>query len=305
MPLFSRKDRPNHADTERSPGRNRITVCCPECGFDQNEPRMVVSTYCRGCSAHYQINEGKAVPKKTRPSNPFTALKNAGTSPKLRNNAPDGSPAPKENPHSAPATAAITNPSTTTPPATQNNSGTLGNLPASGPKPREVVCFDCKRVHQAPAEASSTLCPACGSYIALKNYEIRENWNRTILTRGNVTIHKKATVTGITIRSHHLTVLGKLTGGVDCSGDFIIQSHGKIMGKVRCKRLIVEKRAQVEFSNPVQCEDAIIDGEVTGHFTCSGKLHLKKKATLNGNIKVGTMAVDEGARHHGQISIGQ
>ena len=77
------------------------------------------------------------------------------------------------------------------------------------------------------------------------------------------------------------------------------------MGKVRCKRLIVEKRARVEFSNPIQCEDAIIDGEVTGHFTCSGKLHLKKKATLSGNIKVVTMAVDEGARHHGQNGTGR
>jgi cytoskeletal protein CcmA (bactofilin family) len=77
------------------------------------------------------------------------------------------------------------------------------------------------------------------------------------------------------------------------------------MGKVHCKRLIIQKRAHVEFSNPVQCEDAIIDGEVTGNFSCSGKLHLKKKATLIGDIKVATMAVDEGARHHGQISIGQ
>ena len=77
------------------------------------------------------------------------------------------------------------------------------------------------------------------------------------------------------------------------------------MGKVRCKRLIIEKRAHVEFANAVQCEDAIIDGKVTGNFTCSGKLHLKKKATLDGDIKVGTMAVDEGARHRGQISIGQ
>ncbi|MBT8044078.1 MAG: polymer-forming cytoskeletal protein, partial [Verrucomicrobiae bacterium] len=72
-----------------------------------------------------------------------------------------------------------------------------------------------------------------------------------------------------------------------------------------CKRLIIEKRAKVEFSNPVECEDAIIDGEVVGHFTCKGKLHLKKKATLTGDIKVATMAIDEGARHHGRMSIGQ
>ncbi len=77
------------------------------------------------------------------------------------------------------------------------------------------------------------------------------------------------------------------------------------MGKVSCKRLIIEKRAKVEFSNPVECEDAIIDGNVVGNFTCTGKLHLKKKATLTGDIKVATMAVEEGARHNGRMSIGQ
>ena len=77
------------------------------------------------------------------------------------------------------------------------------------------------------------------------------------------------------------------------------------MGRVRCKRLIIEKKAQVEFANTVHCEDAIIDGNVTGNFRCTGKLALQKKATLTGDIQVATMAVEEGARHSGRISIGQ
>ena len=57
--------------------------------------------------------------------------------------------------------------------------------------------------------------------------------------------------------------------------------------------------------NEVECEEAIIDGHVTGHFICRGKLHLKKKAVLNGNIVVANMTIDKGARHNGQISIQQ
>ena len=171
-------------------------------------------------------------------------------------------------------------------------------------RPRSVKCFECEREHEAPAEASSTLCPACGSYIGLEDYIIRDQWNRRIETRGNVTILKKATVTGITIRCHDLLVQGTLKGGVDCSGDFVLSNHSRIIGKVRCQRLIIEKKAQVAFANQVECEHAIIDGSVTGHFICSGKLHLKKKAVLNGNVKVATMAIDKGARHNGKMSIG-
>lgn len=309
MPIFSRKNRSNTGDDNNARGKNTIRLCCPECGFEQNEPSIAVSTYCRGCSTHYKILDGKAVPKKVRPNNPFASLKRPEAAPKLRE---DSSQAPSNTTPTQQATS--TNPAKTptprpratppTPDLIKKAAAHTGFFQAKT-KPRDVACFECDRTHQAPSEASSTLCPACGAYIGLKDYDIRDNWNRRIQTRGNVIIHKKATVTGITIRCHHLTVHGKLTGGVECSGDFVIQSHGKIMGKVRCKRLIIEKRAHVEFSNPVQCEDAIIDGDVTGNFTCTGKLHLKKKATLNGDIKVATMAVDEGARHRGRMAIGQ
>ncbi|MFK7911503.1 MAG: polymer-forming cytoskeletal protein [Akkermansiaceae bacterium] len=299
MPLFKRKNRSNNDEGDQMRRKNAVELSCPECGFEQNEPNIAVSTYCRGCSTHYKIEEGKAVAKPVRPSNPFASLRGSATSPKLRNQASTDTPAIEQKKSGAKVDSS--HPTEAAPKKPFVNNSIF--QPKS--KQRSVSCFECEHIHQAPTEASSTLCPSCGGYIALKNYDIRDNWNRGIQTRGNVTIHKKAAVTGITIRCHDLTVLGKLTGGVDCSGDFVIQSHGKIMGKVRCKRLIIEKRAHVEFSNPVQCEDAIIDGDVTGNFTCSGKLHLKKKATLNGDIKVATMAVDEGARHHGQISIGQ
>jgi cytoskeletal protein CcmA (bactofilin family)/Zn finger protein HypA/HybF involved in hydrogenase expression len=298
MSLFFKK---KHSESDENPNvhKNSVNLICPHCDFEQSDPRMAISTYCRGCGTHYKIAEGKAVFNKPAPTPPF-----ASDNDKSRINTKDTSappvspgtetPAPTPRLRTVPPTSALV----------KKAAATTGFLQSKVP-PRNVMCFECDREHQAPAEASSTLCPACGGYISLKDFDIKNNWNRRIQTRGNVTIHKKAVVTGITIRCHHLTVQGKLTGGVDCSGDFTIRSHGKIMGKVRCNRLIIEKRAQVEFSNPVHCKDAIIDGNVIGNFTCTGKLQLKKKATLTGDIKVATMAVEEGARHNGRISIGQ
>ncbi len=319
MPLFFKKKKPNQ-DESPPKKRDTVTLTCPECQHRQDEPRMAISTYCRGCGSHYKVSDGKAVPTVKNPSNPFARINGDGIKPRLRPASPkDTKQSSGKAPHAGtpgavPAPARTSATATTSPepgrhaasPASvivRKAAASTGLLQTQAPL-RAVRCFECDKIHQAPAEASSTLCPACGSYIGLKNYEIRDNWNQRIQTRGNVTIHKKATVTGITVRCHHMLVHGALTGSVDCSGDFTLRSHGKIMGKVHCKRLIIEKRAKVDFANPVECEDAIIDGTVSGHFTCHGKLHLKKKATLTGDIKVATMAVDEGASHHGRITIG-
>ncbi len=310
MSLFSRIKK-SHPTPNASSAKKFAQLTCPECGFKQQESMMAVSTFCRGCSTHYKIRNGKALPIIKNPSNPYASPNNPPSAPKLRNHR-GGTQASKSNNEAKNKTASKTtdtrqHPARVAPPtpAIVKKAAASTGFFQTKTAPREVRCFECDHVHKAAAESSSTLCPACGAYIGLKDYDIRDNWNRRIQTRGNVVIHKKAVVTGITIRSHHLTVHGKLTGGVDCSGDFTLRSHGKIMGKVRCKRLIIEKRAHVEFSNTVICEDVIIDGEVKGNFHCSGKLRLKKKATLTGNIKVATMVVEEGARHHGSMSIGQ
>jgi len=306
MSLFFKKKR-SHSD-DNTVNLNSVSITCPHCHFEQTEPRMAVSTYCRGCSTHYKIAAGKAVTNKVESTDPFNSLKERQSKLIIRTTeTTEESAPPSENPFfEKTQNPAPTPRKRTIPPSSAlvrkvaKSTGFFQNKVS----PRNVQCFECEREHQAPSEASSTLCPACGAYISLKDFDIKDNWNSRIRTRGNVIIQKKATVTGITIRCNDLFVHGKLTGGVDCSGDFVLRSHGKIMGKVHCKRLIIEKKAQVEFSNPVHCEDAVIDGNVTGNFTCTGKLHLKKKATLNGDIKVATMVVEEGARHNGRISIG-
>ncbi|MBK1881680.1 polymer-forming cytoskeletal protein [Luteolibacter pohnpeiensis] len=168
---------------------------------------------------------------------------------------------------------------------------------------REITCFSCGFVHQAPAEAQSSQCPRCSGYISLQDYEIAEAWNRRIQTRGNVVILKTGHVSGITIQCHHLTVLGELAGSVDCSGNLIIRSHGKILGKVNCDQLRVEKGAKVEFLNPVSARSAYIDGQVRGQISCSGPVTLEKRARLQGLVRTTSLVVKSGAKHTGTIEM--
>jgi len=302
-------------------------MICPECQHQQSESKIAISTYCRGCGSHYKISHGIAATDSKIPNNPFASKKsanvkadepvdrNAGgehtlnaaattpaTESDQRDGQKDGQREEQNGSAQEPAQKA-TSPTSDLRSQLSQKASSAGSFFQRKNKLRKVLCLQCDHEHEAPAEASSTLCSACGAYVSLKNYIINNHWNRRIETRGNVTIQKKGSVTDITVRCHDILVLGSLKGGIDCSGDITLNSHSKIMGNVSCRRLVIDKRADVAFANEVVCEEAIIDGHVTGHFVCTGKLHLKKKAVLNGNIVVANMTIDKGARHNGQISI--
>lgn len=265
------------------PQRHRIEVACPECGHTQIEPALVVSTQCRACRANFQVKDGKGV-VRTRPvtrlakprkdSDPYPVQESAKTKPVFR-------AAPSEPPP---------------------RSFLMRLLYPVKPR-REVTCFSCGHSFTAIAEAQSSQCPKCSGYVSLLDYDITENWNRRIQTRGNVVIQKTGSVHGVTLRCHHLTVLGELAGSVECSGDLTIRSHGKIIGTVQCRHLRVEKGARVEFLNPVTAATATIDGQVRGQISCTGAVTLEKRAQLHGLVRTSSLVVKPGAKHTGTIEM--
>ena len=266
------------------PKRHRIELTCPECGHRQFEPAMVVSTQCRSCRANFQVIDGKAV------SRPKAATRVAKVRPE--SDVPPEIPVPKTTPFAKPSAPAP-------------KPGLFRRLFIRQQPPREVICFTCSHHHNAVAEAQSSQCPKCGTYISLRDYVIEELWNRRIQTRGNVVIEKTGTVSGVTVQCHHLTVLGELAGSVECSGNLIIRSHGKILGKVSCHQLRVERGAKVEFLNPVNAATAYIDGNVRGQISCTGSITLEKRAHLQGLVKTASLVIKEGAKHTGAIEMVQ
>ena len=265
------------------PQRHRIEVACPECGHQQREPALVVSTQCRSCRANYQVRDGKGV-ARTRP---VTRLASTPRNPTpTQSSAP---PKPKFQLRSGPPTP---------PPRSF-----LTRLINPVRPPRDVTCFDCNHPFAAIAAAQSSQCPKCGGYVSLIDYTIAEHWNRRIQTRGNVTIQKNGSVAGATLRCHHLTVLGSLSGSIECSGDLVIRSHGKIIGTVTCRNLRIEKGAHVEFLNPVSAATATIDGHVRGQLSCSGAVVLEKRAHLHGLVRTTSLVVKAGAKHTGTIEM--
>lgn len=264
------------------PQRHRIEVACPECGHQQIEPALVISTQCRACRANFQVKDGKGV-VRTRPVT------------RLAKPRKDSDPYPVE--------PARTQPPLRTGPSEPPPRSFLMRLLRPAKPRREVACFNCGHTFSTIAEAQSSQCPKCCGYVSLLDYEITEPWNRRIQTRGNVVIQKTGVVSGVTLRCHHLTVIGELAGSVECSGDLTIRSHGKIIGTMQCRHLRVEKGARVEFLNPVTAVTATIAGHVRGQISCTGEVILEKRARLHGLVRTSSLIVKPGAKHTGTIEM--
>lgn len=189
--------------------------------------------------------------------------------------------------------------------ATAQNAQDEDPLPPPPLKENEigVQCFECRTVHNIHKSSTSSLCPKCGFYISLKNFDIKGKSAQQIKTRGDVRIYKKGVVNNISIQSHNLTVEGTFSGSASCTGDLIIRQHAKIMGPVECQNLIIESKAQVTFADQVHARKVSIDGEVSGNISCTGHLSLQKKAQLKGDIHVRTLSMEEGAAHNGRITM--
>ena len=265
------------------PQRHRIEVACPECGHLQTEPALVVSTQCRACRANFQVRDGKGV-VRTHPVKRLAV------------------PRKDTDPEPVPVAAKPAPPRRFGPSAPPPRSFLMRLLHPVKP-PRDVTCFSCGHAFTTIAQAQSSQCPKCGNYVSLLDYVITEHWNRRIQTCGNVLIRKTASVSGTTLRCHHLTVLGELAGSAECSGDLIIRSHGKIIGTVQCRHLRIEKGARVEFLNPVTATTATIDGHVRGQISCTGTVTLEKRARLQGLVRTSALIVKPGAKHTGTIEM--
>jgi cytoskeletal protein CcmA (bactofilin family) len=249
------------------------------------EPALVVSTQCRACRTNFQVRDGKGVirakqmarlAKPRRETDPETSVPSAPAVPK---------PPPRYGPSGPPRRSLL-----------------LRLLHPSKP-PREVVCFGCKHPFNAIAEAQSSQCPKCGTYASLIDHEVTTHCNTRIQTRGNVIIRKTGSISGVSIRCHHLTLLGGLSADVECSGDLVIRSSGKISGTIRCRELRIEKGARVEFLHPVTAATASIDGDVRGQISCTGPVTLEKGAHLHGLVRTADLIVKPRAKHTGTLEL--
>lgn len=303
-----------------------LTLLCPTCGHAQEESQFARSTFCRerGCGAYFQIADGEAIPATAPAAYPFpmrTELAHHTEGPKAaraRRRKKQALP-PRETQleffsglarnsgsSALASNARIPRVATATGdhPAIARMARLLPEVPKEGF--RHVHCLECDFPQSISVRTCSTMCLRCTASIPLENYEISQAHHRRIRTRGNVHLHRKGKIMGVSVQCNDLILEGEFSGSeIDCDGDLIITRNGTFGGTVRCRRLIVQDRAEIKFTQPVQAQEVHIDGIVRGDIVCDRTLHLEKKSLLEGDIQTRSLSVSEGARHAGKVSMPQ
>jgi cytoskeletal protein CcmA (bactofilin family) len=173
--------------------------------------------------------------------------------------------------------------------------------PSSGSGERVVLCLDCGTELRVSRQATSTLCRRCGCFVSLEDFEIRGHQRENIRTRGNVIIHRRASLSASEVVCDSLKVYGKISGKIDCSGDAIFRSSGKVVGAVRCRHLYIHKLSNIRFIPGIRADTAEIHGHVEGDIICEGTIRVTKTGAVYGDCIAPAVSLEDGASLSGQM----
>ena len=276
-------------------------LACPHCEQEQIEPGLAISTFCRSCGKHFQIENGVALP-------PFGA---GDPGPRFRSTVVegDGSIGPGFD-LDEPGDTSSSESEPVAPTAKRSFFGFIRSLQSADddsapvePEKKPIRCFECGHIHEVSVAASSTQCARCSLYISLSDVHIREQYSRNIRTRGDVTIYRKGSVVGCEIACHNLNIMGRISGSVDCSGNATFKNSGKVIGSMHCKHIIVDKKCEVDFPQGIIAESADIYGVVRGDILCSGTVHIFKTGSVLGDATAKAIVMKDGGVLTGQMNI--
>lgn len=295
--------------------KGRIEVQCPHCGNIQLEPELAKSTYCRKCSGYILLEKGL----RTEPPSGvqrFSGLQN-----------PEGSKRRLE--VSCPQCGNVQLEAESVQSTYCHKCGGYirlqkGGGSAESPEPpkspsvvrkleellglqRTVVarCFECTGKREVPKSATSTICPQCGAYIDLQDYKVVGNFSRSVRTRGRLVVTVKGDLSSSRVICESAEVQGDVRGSLICNGEVKIKLQGKLRGSIEAKRLVIDRKAQVEFVRPVRAELVEIDGSISARIISTGKVVIRKTGRLTGAVFARAFMVEKGGEFFGELSIGK
>ena len=278
----------------------KITVSCPHCSGQQQEPALAKSTFCRRCSEYFALTSA------TSADAPAGAAKQ-----------PPASLPNSWSRASAPVSAAFREPQGTSrvekapptpPPVKTDESGTglfgkIEGIFASKPKVQVAHCFECSAWHEVSSAASSSTCKACGAYIDLQDYKVTGSFSRNIKTRGSLHLSAKGDLSSSKIICSEATIHGKMRGNLTCPGKVTIRVQGKLFGSVEAGELIVERGSEVAFTRPIHAATAEIHGRMSGQIVASGHVTIFKSGLLDGAVAASGFSVEKGGCFQGELTI--
>ncbi len=173
------------------------------------------------------------------------------------------------------------------------------------PERRWVTCFECGYHQRVAAQSWSTICPCCGSYMALRDIEISTVFSRAIKTRGKISVHADGQLKCSKVEAHEITVDGVAFADFDCTGTVRVNSGGVMGGLLRCAHLIVERGGNIDRVRMVEAREITIDAKAMAKDLRALKVNIGPHGYIEGNMVVEAFNVEEGGHFSGNLRIAQ
>jgi len=168
---------------------------------------------------------------------------------------------------------------------------------------RTVACFDCHTTHKVSSLAKTTLCPNCGSYVDLQDFDITGLFSRSIRTRGRLLVSPRGDLNCGKAICGSAVIEGRIRGSLICEGKAVLKCRGKLSGEIEANHLVVERGAEVEFVRPVRAGRVEIMGKATGKIYCGTEIYIFKKGILSGSVHAKSFVIDQGGSFVGDAEI--
>jgi cytoskeletal protein CcmA (bactofilin family)/ribosomal protein S27E len=272
------------------PGPSKKAVTCPQCGATQQESPGVISTFCRACGQHFELDDKK-------PARLAVAASPSAWKEKL-----------------APLAARLeplqTRALKYAEPWLLRYEPQIGKLREyyerwRPPEFKRVRCHECGRIHEVPHAASSTSCPNCNAHIDLYDVLVEKRVSRVVRTRGNLVIKKFGYLNNQLTICGNADIGGGAAGKIFCDGETKIRTSGRLNCEIGSRRVRIEKGADVIVAQPIRVHDMVIRGKVTARIFCNGTLRILKRGFLKGEVHARSITVDKGGLLQAELNIGR
>jgi cytoskeletal protein CcmA (bactofilin family)/uncharacterized Zn finger protein (UPF0148 family) len=268
------------------PRPKKKAVDCPRCGASQEESPGVISTFCRACGQHFELNEK---PPAAPPAK--TIAWQERLAPLAAHIAPLGRRALQ-----------------IAEPWLLRYEPQVEQLRAyyhrwRPPEHKRVRCHECGRQHDVPWVATSTSCPNCNAHIDLQDVLIDKRISRVVRTRGTLTIKKFGYLNNQVTICGQADIGGGAAGKLFCDGETKIRTTGRLNCEIGSRRVRIEKGADVIVANPIRVHDMIVRGKVTARIYCNGTLRILKRGFLRGEVHARSIMVDKGGLLQAELHI--
>jgi cytoskeletal protein CcmA (bactofilin family) len=173
------------------------------------------------------------------------------------------------------------------------------------PEQKRITCFDCHEELSAPANAQSTMCKRCSSYIDLQDYSITSAVSKNFKTKGCFVIQPTGYVFNSETKASDAVIKGRFIGKLAVENTLTLHSTAQIKGSFTAGTLLVPAGNNFHWPSPIQVGAAELEGELVADLDLARGLFVRTGGRFFGNLKAATVVAEPGAVLVGTARIGE